>query len=1283
MSTAWRWLVLILALLLARPGWADSVVSPTACSPYKGLVTLNELRIGASGKSSSSNQIELFNGGNVAESIWKTWQLVVYRKNGSSGSPRKMGGYYLSSGFTASDQFIYNNAKSVYLRNRNSRYVDVALIDSSGRLIDYIALESRIQTPPACFGASVVVDLTSSKSTSGDIPRLPDGGTWPASVSNTSSHTIGRSNVCTLGGNDLSVTQSVDASSPIVNVTRVTYEIGVLNKSCSGSIAGVALNISGISAGNFSGLTYDRGAGSTSQGANSLTWNVGALAAGASATLEVSGIPKVLGPLTTTAAISAPSGGLVNTGDDSESGTIVVRDYNDVGFELDAVTLTEGNDADYSASVVASSIPSKPITVYYTVSGTAGAGDTNLPASGSVVIDPTDEEAPDQATIDFSIKNDSLYEPPKSITLTITGVSSADPYVRLEDAAKTLNITLLDDDEAAPVAAWHLEEAAWNGVAGEVRDSGDNGLHGVAVNGAATANATPARSGNPGTCGYGAFRSASKHYVRIPYDSRLNPAGDFTISLWARVEGGAGIWRSPITSRDFNGSLVSGYNLYAGTNNRWQFWTGSGTSAWDQLNGPSVALNTWEHLVASFAATSGPDANGSFTGTKTLYVNGVSVASAVGRYKPNARQPLHIGTGGNPGNFELYPFEGLVDEVRVYNVALEPSQVTEIYRETHPCALISSGPAALNAVDVGADAVSGQITTKTAGSGFNLDLYALNAGRTAQDSGASGDVLVDLLANTTTGVALDADNCPLTATTLPVGTASLAAGKATVAFAAVADSWRDVRVRMRYPASGAATVTACSADNFAVKPAALSAIASHTDWQTAGNTTTLANSGTVGGVVHKAARPFSIRVSGYNAAGSLTSNYDGSPTATTTCVLPASGCVTGSFSTGTFNAAGGTAVSNSASYSEVGAIAATFIDTGYAGVDSDDSAADCAGFHACAAAINIGRFVPDHYDVMSIQAPAFQTFGSPCANRAFTYLGQDFGFATLPRARVTANNAVGGTTYNYRGSLWKLQPNGHFASSWSCRKTGGASCGSVSVMAAGFSADNLVANGDGSGDFTWPTDPDSAHDGVEYQFRRTTPPSAPFNAEIGLGIQIFDKSETGGCGQASCQIRDTQTTRTWGDNIGFDAGNAFRQGRLRLSNAVGSELLPLPVPLIAQHWNGQGWAGNTEDNCTALSSPAITFFSQTADNQLSGGETTASFNATLVAGNGNLRFTAPGSGNFGFMDLSVSAPAWLRFNWDGVDQGGDGDVLDDPPRARAAFGKRRGSDKVIIRREIY
>ncbi len=833
-------------------------------------------------------------------------------------------------------------------------------------------------------------------------------------------------------------------------------------------------------------------------------------------------------------------------------------------------------------------------------------------------------------------------------------------------------------------AYYAFEDASWNGSSQEVYDRSGNKRHGTRIG-----NAQVTASGR--VC-----QGAS-----IPYNNSaagidaINTTFDLDATLGNK--GSIDFWYKSTPA--WSGSGAHAAQLFDATtiNNSWFFLSkdssgrltlmltdSSGTSVSTQTAANAISAGTWVHIAATWSL-----ANGNNQSVLRIYLNGALAGSS--NVTTSGTLSGNIGTlylGDNRSNFvnasgSAISADGLLDEVQIYNYEINSAQIQADMADSHGCALdIRVG--GFNAVDVGADAVSGRIGTKTSGSAFSLDLIALDASRTTIASGFSGSILVDLLANTTLDTALDANNCPISGTSLAVGTVTLSSSRSTQGFPAVADAWRDVRVRMRFPATGTATITACSTDNFAVKPAALSAIASHADWQTAGSGITLANTGATGGTVHKAGLPFSVRVTGYNAANVITSNYDGSPTASVACLLPASGCAVGQFSPGVLTPSAGTLVSDTASYSEVGAIALTFSDTTYASVDSGDTAASCTGFHVCASVINVGRFVPDHYDVTSLQAPAFQTFGSTCANRSFTYLGQDFGFATLPRARIIAKNSTGGTTRNARDTLWKLSPNGHFASAWRCQKQGGASCEDVSISAAGFSAGNLVANGDGSGDFTWPTNINIPN-GVKYQFLRSAPAPSPFNAEIGLGIRIQDSSEAGGCGLASCVIRDSQAVGalTWSDTIAFDAGNTFRQGRLRLANAVGSELLPLPVPLSAQYWNGQGWVANTQDNCTSIASPSLTFFSQTADNQLAVGETVASFNATLIAGNGNLRFSAPGAGNFGFLDLSIAAPAWLRFNWDGVDQGSDGDLLDDAPRARAAFGKRRGRDKVIIRREMY
>jgi MSHA biogenesis protein MshQ len=445
-------IVLCLGLLqlLASPAALAQVQS---CSPYKGQAFINELRIGSSGSSSTANQVEIVNSGNVAASVWASWQLVIYyQRSGRTAS--KKGGYYLSSGFTANGQFIFNNSKSIYLRNRASRFVDVALVDSAGRFIDYVALDSRIQTVPSCMGTPVVVDVTSSNDSNGDAARNPDAGSWPAAVSNTTRNTIGASNLCTSSGSDLVVDIQATPDNPIANVTSTSYSISVSNKSCSNSVANIALATSGINTSNFTGLNYSPSQGSSNQGVSNLNWTVGTLAAGASATLTVTGKPRVVGNLATTSTLSAPTSGLVNTGDDSDSKVIAVRDRNYVGFALDTATLTEGSDSSYSAVISSSLVASSAITVKYSVSGTATSIDTDLPLSGTVIIDPTDPESPTDTSIDFVIKDDRLVEPDKLIRLTILSVTSNDAQVLLDSTSAVMDITLQDDDDQRPD---HLE----------------------------------------------------------------------------------------------------------------------------------------------------------------------------------------------------------------------------------------------------------------------------------------------------------------------------------------------------------------------------------------------------------------------------------------------------------------------------------------------------------------------------------------------------------------------------------------------------------------------------------------------------------------------------------------------------------------------------------------------------------------------------------------------------------------------------------------------------------
>lgn len=499
----------------------------------------------------------------------------------------------------------------------------------------------------------------------------------------------------------------------------------------------------------------------------------------------------------------------------------------------------------------------------------------------------------------------------------------------------------------------------------------------------------------------------------------------------------------------------------------------------------------------------------------------------------------------------------------------------------------TSNPASFNGVDAGANGVTGKIGTKIAGATFNLDVVALNSGRTAVDSSINQQVLVDLLANTS-ATSIGSDNCPASGTAIAVASPTLVAGKATVAVPAISSAYRDVRVRVRYPATGTATVTACSTDNFAVRPGSLSLAVQDSHWAAAGTSRTL-NNIALGGVVHKAGQPFTVSATAYASNGSTqVGNYDGSATLVTgQCataeVCPAVGAL-GSLTPASLTFASGSASNASVSYSEVGSFTLQLQDTTFAAVDaSDGTSADCNGRYACSASANVGRFVPDHYAINSTIAPVLQTFGSSCASRSFTYLGQPIGFATLPKITITAQNASNGTTANYKGSLWQLAAS-HLGTSWSCQTGSGGACPTATINTPTFA--NIFISGDGTGTFTWPTDT-TYPTGLAYSLARTTAtPLAAFTAQIGLGITIADTSESS-CGTSPCTLIDNQgATKTWA-TVAFDSGTEFRHGRLKIGNAYGATNLDLAIPLEVQHYSAGSFVTNTADNCTTLAAGNI------------------------------------------------------------------------------------------------
>lgn len=598
-----------------------------------------------------------------------------------------------------------------------------------------------------------------------------------------------------------------------------------------------------------------------------------------------------------------------------------------------------------------------------------------------------------------------------------------------------------------------------------------------------------------------------------------------------------------------------------------------------------------------------------------------------------------------------------------------------------------TAPGGFNAFDTttASGAITGNIHTKVAGSAFNLAVVALNSSKTAVATTFTGDVKVELLNASDNSGALNASTgCRSSWTTalqtLTTTFSTTDLGRDTVTFTEP-NAWRDVRVRMSYPATGTATVVACSTDNFAIRPSSFTNFsATDADWSTAGTSRGLSNNTAIGGNVHKAGQPFTIRATAINAASATTTNYTLAPTAT---ISACSGTAcTSSFGTLTVSltATAGVINNTTASYSEVGAFSLQLNDTGFASVDGADGST-AAELTISSPTITVGRFVPDHFDVTTLVTPVLKTFNTTsCSTRSFTYVGQPFGYTTAPQATVLARNAAGATTTQYSGAMWKLATGG-ISQAYSP-----LSPASPGLDVSGATMPSLTSNSNGTGVL-------ATNNADLLKFTRSaTTPLAPFNAGISLTWSVSDTNENAVAGNGTI---GTTTPLTF-SSIGFDSGNAFRYGILKLASAYGSELTNLPVAVEAQYWDGARFATNTSDQCTSLPTTIVAMGNY--QRNLAACETgLTAATLRLSSGRGYFTLIKPGAGNSGSVDIdlqlgtaatgstcigtggsataaSAGSLAWLQGKW-------SGSSYDKNPSARASFGQYKSP--LIYLRESF
>jgi hypothetical protein len=161
----------------------------------------------------------------------------------------------------------------------------------------------------------------------------------------------------------------------------------------------------------------------------------------------------------------------------------------------------------------------------------------------------------------------------------------------------------------------------------------------------------------------------SSGYVAVPHNANLNPPA-FTVEAIVTVTGGDGTYRAVVSSRDVSTGLEPfGYILYASETDLWEAWVGDGVGPpWTTLTGPAVTQG--QHFLAM-----------TYDGTTlTLHVdpeegNPDTTVSTATAYMPNTTNELRIGAGANEATPPLYFWNGVLDEVAVYNAALDFSTI--------------------------------------------------------------------------------------------------------------------------------------------------------------------------------------------------------------------------------------------------------------------------------------------------------------------------------------------------------------------------------------------------------------------------------------------------------------------------------------------------------------------------------------------------------------------------------------------------------------------------------
>jgi concanavalin A-like lectin/glucanase superfamily protein/uncharacterized protein DUF2341 len=209
------------------------------------------------------------------------------------------------------------------------------------------------------------------------------------------------------------------------------------------------------------------------------------------------------------------------------------------------------------------------------------------------------------------------------------------------------------------VGYWKMDETSWDGSADEVIDSSGNANHGIAVG------ATAPPTTDTGKFGNGGSFDGSEDYVTIDQNFK-NTLNSFTASQWIKAnetDGSRPIYHSLNGEEHYPRAYILDGKI------RFQFRDTDMTTYTITTDDVVISPDIWHHVTTLYNAN---------TNKAFIYVNGTLIKNTkfpATTLNGSSSYDLKIGQSNDLGG----AFDGTLDEVRIYNRALTPTEVQDLY----------------------------------------------------------------------------------------------------------------------------------------------------------------------------------------------------------------------------------------------------------------------------------------------------------------------------------------------------------------------------------------------------------------------------------------------------------------------------------------------------------------------------------------------------------------------------------------------------------------------------